>query len=193
MIDLNNMSAKQVTDFHRDLSARFGVKFVDPASWVYRLFSLLLHRIFKKHASEIVASVRPCCFGKYVLLPWRVGDKEVIYRRQILTAIHECEHAIRIQKYPGSTANWYKEYFIRDGFRALEEGAAHATVAEVWYWASGDYLDLTLDGYFCLPNAQKSARVAYDNRRRQCLRKGRGSATSTVSAFAIKWLKGDKS
>lgn len=201
-IDLNKLSSQQIKDFHRALERKFGVTFFDNTSVWFNLLKLLLNRIFNKSGvksgvyervntvfSDI--ALRPCCIWQFILLPWQIGDQSVSGRSQVLTAIHECEHALRLREYPGRTAKWYGEYFSRDSFRALEEGAAQIVASEVWYWASGVFRPLDLEGYFCSNQSIDTARKVYDKRKRQVMEFGPGSASSEVSRFAIDELKGD--
>jgi hypothetical protein len=191
---ISDLTPAEVRKFHFALEDRFKVRFVNSGFlkwWANRLFNKLAAQ-FKTSVPNWaeIEKLRPCCAGKYLLLPYELGCDKVPTEQQIYTAIHETVHAVLIREFKGTIFQWYEEYFKRGEFRALEEAPAKADVAEVQYWERGIYSIGGLDGY-CWTEAQKRLlKTTFDNHMNNVEDYGRGTFFGKVSRAAVKILKG---
>jgi hypothetical protein len=189
---IQNLTSMELVEFHIRMGKELGVKYVGDPGVIQRLWKMLMDRITRKFSGmvpEILYRLRPMCFKNIVYLPWLPGSKKISAWLQVLTAVHEGTHALRIRKYPGTTANWYGEYFTKDEFRALEEGSAQCAEDAVRYWATGEMDGLQLDDYYVGAAALELAQRDYDNHAQQLRKMGRGAAFHRSAAVAISILK----
>jgi hypothetical protein len=190
-----NLSKAQLIKFHILLGKALGVKFVGDPGFIQRLWQRLLERIFAKYASFVPDSVfelKPMTFKNIIYLPYVPGiTNEVSPQEQVLTAVHEGTHALRIRTFPGRTSQWYGLYFTDEKFRALQEASAQQAANEVLYYWTGDTRELDLDAYLIMSSSTMELVARdYNRQSKQMQRLGRGEAGHVAAIEAIKILRG---
>lgn len=184
------ITKQQLMRLYDEMNDVFGVRYVDGTGWVDTVIRWVYKRVMRKCPDELPIHVRPCCLGRYVLLPWELGDSSVDYWRQARVLVHEVEHSRRIKLYPGSVFGWYREYFTRPEFRALEETIARCTVADFVYGVSGKLpSSINLDGYV-LPQIEiDRAEARFQTHLKHLEKFGPGATMSPVARVALEVLR----
>lgn len=188
------LNKQQLIKFHLLLGKALGVKFVGDPGFIQRLWQRLLERIFAKYASFIPDSVyklRPMCFKNICFLNYMPGCSGIDWLDQVLTAVEEGTHALRIRNFPGRTSQWYGLYFTDEKFRALQEASAKQAKNEVFYFVTGQTRPLNLDGYLIMSSSTMELVARdYNRQSKQMQRLGRGTALHVAAIEAIRILRG---
>ena len=189
---INDLSPLDLKDFHNALGKRFGVTFVNSGPMA-ALAKAMINRACSGLLDTVPASLlrlRPMCAWKFILLPYKPGDRRVPARVQVTTAIHEVLHFVRMRNDKLSVAQWYASYFDPSypEFRALEEGSAWESVADVLYWAEGKIPSISLEGYFLTDDEMGLAHKSYNQRKKQLFASHRGKTFDPVSSSSIRIL-----
>jgi hypothetical protein len=192
-MNVNQVTPKQMRWLHKQMANKFGVKiYHDSRKLTARIARWFYNRLMARYLKTVpkeMARLRPCCIGDIIFLPWQSGDESIRNLKQISTLVHELVHSTRIFDAPGGTKRWYSQYFLDDRFRALEETTAIQASADLGYWYTGTYRELSLKSYYCGPTAERIAYSDYDRQRKVTKSKGRGSTFCSVCAQAIKLLQ----
>jgi hypothetical protein len=189
---IQDLTSRQVKVFHNRMARELGVKYYGDPGFAKYFIKMFYDRIVNKYiplVPEDLFKARPCTLKNRIYLPYRPGSSSRTPLQQILIAVHEATHALRIRKYPGTAANWYSSYFTNDDFRALEETSCQEAEAEILFWAFGDFGELDLDDYYIGEAATRTATIAFEKRARRVKKLGRGAALERSSAVAIKILR----
>jgi len=188
-MNFESLSTPQLELYHTALSTFFGVRFVDDVQRYLDKIQYFLYRRLLKKAPPSLLELRPCCFKNIIFLPYKIGSASITKQRQVLVGAHEVAHAVRLRSYPESTAHWYGQYFVNDRFRALEESSAQETELDIFFWVTGKMRELSLSRYYCSASAIQVATTAYNMRKAELERQGRGATFDPVSQKAVSILR----
>lgn len=197
MKQIEQLTSGELRRFHSRLARELNIRFVHsgPIAAVLRYFydryvARYMPTAIDAQAREELEKLNPMCVGNWVLLPWKPGTSQESQWMQILVAVHEAAHAVRVRNYPGNTAGWYREYFVNDDFRALEECSAQLAEGDVQFWLTGTFPKFRPEGYCLNHSARNLATRDYANTSQIARGVGRGNALNLASKEAIKILKG---
>lgn len=143
------MKVSQLHIFAESMAHDCDVRIKDKSEigmWL-KLIKGFITRKFDRYMSDFKSWMRPCCLklGRrfYVVLPFDVGCESIPWMQQVLTIVHECQHAYDLRTFVRNTkkrvANWVKFYIFDDTFRAHAEGMPNTAEGEVYYWLTGTY------------------------------------------------------
>jgi hypothetical protein len=192
------MNKRQLIEFHEKYAKDMGIKFIEERHWgVFNTYlKYVLNRYLKKYSALvplIPQQFEPKILKNIVILNYNIGDSKVGWKKQLRIAVHEGEHALQMRDFVskgGRIADWYLQYFRDREFRAIQEGGAIATEAELEYALSGKIPFLpSLEGYYVGPAGQKLSDQTYQKRIDRIKELGKGASTSAVSMRALKILR----
>jgi hypothetical protein len=192
------MNKRQLIEFHEKYAKDMGIKFIEERHWgVFNTYlKYVLNRYLKKYSALvplIPQQFEPKILKNIVILNYNIGDSKVGWKKQLRIAVHEGEHALQMRDFVykgGRIADWYLQYFRDREFRAIQEGDAIATEAELEYALSGKIPFLpSLEGYYVGPAGQKLSDQTYQKRIDRIKELGKGASTSAVSMRALKILR----
>ncbi len=188
-MQINALTSRQLKVFHNRLARDLGVKFYS-TGLLARIFRALYNRFIEQYLPipDELFSLRPFTIKDRIFLRKPPGSNRITPLTQILIAVHECTHAMRIGDYPGTVANWYGSYFTNEQFRAMEEASCQEAEAELRFWLYGQWPELVLDNYLCSEGAVYLANISYRKKARMVARMGRGTTTHTAAKKAMSIL-----
>ena len=192
------MNKRQLIEFHEKYAKDMGIKFVEERHW--GIFNTYLRYVLNKYLKKYSALVplmsqqfEPKILKNIVILDYNIGDSKVGWKKQLFVAVHEGEHAIQMRDFVskgGRIADWYLQYFRDREFRAIQEGNAIATEAELEYALSGKIPSLpSLEGYCVGPEGQKLSNQTYQKRIDRIKVLGKGGSTTATSMRALRILR----
>jgi hypothetical protein len=192
------MNKRQLTEFHGKYAKDMGIKFIEERHW--GIFNTYLRYVLNRYLKEYSVLVpnlseacRPKILKNIVILNYNIGDSKVGWKKQLSVAVHEGEHAIQMRDFVskgGKIANWYLQYFRDREFRAVQEGSAIATEAELEYALSGKIPSLpSLEEYYVGDAGQKLSNQTYQKRINRIKELGKGGATTAASMRALRILR----
>jgi hypothetical protein len=167
------MNKKQLIEFHEKYAKDMGIKFIEERHWgVFNTYlKYVLNRYLKKYSalvSIMPQQFEPKILKNMVILNYNIGDSKVGWKKQLCIAVHEGEHALQMRDFVskgGKIADWYLQYFRDREFRAVQEGGAIATEAELVYALSGKIPSLpSLEGYYVGPDGKRLSNRTYQKR-----------------------------
>jgi hypothetical protein len=189
---------EQLIEFYEKYAKDMGIRFVEKKHWgIFNTYlRYVLNRYLKKY-SVLVPNLSEVCRPKIlkniVILDYNIGDSEVGWKKQLSVAVHEGEHALHMRDFiskGGRIADWYLQYFRDREFRAVQEGGAIATEAELEYALSGKIPSLpSLEEYLVGDAGQKLSDQTYQKRIDRIKELGKGASTSASSMRALKILR----
>jgi len=182
---INDLTSRQLKVFHNRLARDLGVKFYS-TGLIARILRIAYDRMIAKYLPlpPDLFELRPFCFKNRIFLTEPPGSPKITPLDQVMIAVHECTHALRIRDYPGEVSNWYGSYFTNDHFRAMEEAATQEAECDVYYWLFGKQPELNLTRYLVGRKAAFLAEHAYNRAAQQTLKKGRGWQKYKAAATA---------
>ena len=195
------MNKRQLIEFHEKYAKDMGIKFIEERHWgIFNTYlRYVLNRYLKKY-SVLVPNLSEVCRPKIlkniVILDYNIGDSKVGWKKQLCVAVHEGEHALQMRDFVskgGRIVDWYLQYFRDREFRAIQEGDAIATEAEVEYVLSGKIPYLPdLEEYYVGSEGQKLSNRTYQKRIDRIKELGRGGTTTPASMRALQILRSMK-
>jgi hypothetical protein len=195
------MNKRQLIEFHEKYAKDTGIKFIEERHWgIFNTYlRYVLNRYLKKY-SVLVPNLSEVCRPKIlkniVILDYNIGDSKVGWKKQLCVAVHEGEHALQMRDFVskgGRIADWYLQYFRDREFRAIQEGNAIATEAEVEYVLSGKIPSLpNLEDYYVGSEGQKLSNRTYQKRIDRIKELGKGGTTTPASMRALQILRSMK-
>jgi hypothetical protein len=195
------MNKKQLIEFHEKYAKDMGIKFIEERHW--GIFNTYLRYVLNKYLKKYSVLVpnlsevcRPKILKNIVILNYNIGDSKVGWKKQLCIAVHEAEHALQMRDFVskgGRIADWYLQYFRDREFRAIQEGNAIATEAEVEYVLSGKIPSLpNLEDYYVGSEGQKLSNRTYQKRIDRIKELGKGGTTTPASMRALQILRSMK-
>jgi hypothetical protein len=195
------MNKRQLIEFHEKYAKDMGIKFIEERHWgIFNTYlRYVLNRYLKKY-SVLVPNLSEVCRPKIlkniVILDYNIGDSKVGWKKQLCVAVHEGEHVLQMRDFVskgGRIADWYLQYFRDREFRAIQEGNAIATEAEVEYVLSGKIPAWpNLEDYYVGSEGQKLSNRTYQKRIDRIKELGKGGTTSPASMRALQILRSMK-
>jgi hypothetical protein len=192
------MNKRQLIEFHEKYAKDTGIKFVEERHWgIFNTYlRYVLNKYLKKYSVLVLnlsEACRPKILKNIVILNYNIGDSKVGWKKQLSVAVHEGEHAIQMRDFVskgGKIANWYLQYFKDREFRAVQEGSAIATEAELEYALSGKIPSLpSLEEYYVGDAGQKLSNQTYQKRIDRIKVLGKGGSTTAASMRALQILR----
>ena len=195
------MNKRQLMEFHEKYAKDMGIKFIEERHW--GIFNTYLRYVLNKYLKKYSALVpnlsevcRPKILKNIVILNYNIGDSKVGWKKQLCIAVHEAEHVLQMRDFVskgGRIADWYLQYFRDREFRAIQEGNAIATEAEVEYVLSGKIPSLpSLEDYYVGSEGQKLSNRTYQKRIDRIKELGKGGTTTPASMRALQILRSMK-
>jgi hypothetical protein len=192
------MNKKQLIEFHEKYAKDMGIKFIEERHWgIFNTYlKYVLNRYLKKYSalvSIMPQQFEPKILKNMVILNYNIGDSKVGWKKQLCIAVHEGEHALQMRDFVskgGKIADWYLQYFRDREFRAVQEGGAIATEAELVYALSGKIPSLpSLEGYYVGPDGKRLSNRTYQKRIDRINELGKGGSTTAASMRALRILR----
>jgi hypothetical protein len=183
---INKMTSAQIEYFFDKMEERFKCKFVNLSTDRAKAVIKQVNAI-NPFARKL--KLRPFCSYKLIVLNFEIGTPDRSPIEQILCAVHEIEHLVRI-KGSSNLMGWYANYFSSSSFRALEECSSLEAENELYHWYTGHLMDLVLDkgGYLLTDDDLVMAEAGYKNHSQDIAFRIRGACFHESSREAIRIL-----